>query len=72
MKKESSEKNNLVTLLLVLFLGFLGVHRFYVGKVGTGVLYLFTGGLFIFGAIIDFFIIATGNFKDKEGRKLEW
>ena len=55
------------TLLLCFFLGGLGVHRFYVGKVGTGILMLITlGGLTIW-TLIDFIMIVTGNFKDKQG-----
>ncbi len=50
-----------------------GVHRFYVGKKGTGALMFFTlGGLGIW-ALIDFFMLMMGKFKDKEGRTLtEW
>ncbi len=69
---EKSEKSNLITLLLVLFLGSLGIHRFYVGKIGTGILYLFTLGFFGIGVLIDFFIIVTGNFKDKKGKEITW
>ena len=57
----------LLTLLLSIFLGFLGVHRFVVGKVGTGILYLFTDGLFGVGWLVDIIAIATGNFRDKSG-----
>ena len=65
--KEESEKGFVPTLLLCFFLGILGVHRFYVGKIGTGILQLVTlGGLGIW-AMIDFVIIACGNFKDKQG-----
>ena len=65
----TSEKRSwIVTLLLCLFFGFLGVHRFYAGKIGTGVLYLFTGGLFFIGAIVDFIMILTKTFRDREGR----
>ncbi len=67
MTQRKSEKSRLVALLLVLFLGCLGIHRFYVGKIGTGLLMLFTlGGLGIW-TLIDFIMIATGNFKDKNG-----
>ncbi len=60
-----SRKSKTVALLLCIFLGGLGIHRFYVGKVGTGILYLFTGGLFGVGWIIDIILVATGSFKDK-------
>ena len=56
--------------LLCFFLGGLGVHRFYVGKIGTGILMIFTlGGLGIW-LIIDFVMILTGSFKDKEGKDI--
>lgn len=50
-------KNKWVALLLCLFLGFFGGHKFYEGKIGMGVIYLLTGGLFTIGAIIDFLIL---------------
>ncbi len=62
-----SEKGFVPALLLCFFLGALGIHRFYVGKIGTGILMLLTlGGLGIW-ALIDFILIAVGSFKDKEG-----
>ncbi len=62
-----SEKGLTPTILLCYFLGNLGVHRFYVGRVLTGILMVITlGGLGIW-TMIDFIIIATGNFKDSEG-----
>ena len=47
-------KNKWVSILLCLFLGYLGAHKFYEGRIGTGILYLFTGGLFVIGVLIDF------------------
>ena len=68
---ELSEKGFVPTLLLCFFLGAFGVHRFYVGKIGTGLLMLITlGGLGIW-TLIDFIIIAVGSFKDKEGRLIK-
>jgi hypothetical protein len=50
-------KDKIVALLLCFFLGFLGVHKFYEGKVGMGVLYLFTMGLFGIGVLVDFIVL---------------
>ena len=64
---EKSEKGFVPTLLLCLLLGGLGIHRFYVGKIGTGILMIFTfGGLGIW-VLIDLIMIAVGSFKDKSG-----
>ena len=46
-----------VALILCLFAGYLGAHKFYEGKIGLGILYLFTLGLFFIGVIVDFFVI---------------
>lgn len=62
-----SEKSRLVTLLLCIFLGWLGVHRFYTGKIGTGILWLLTAGLGGIGTLVDMIMILVGSFKDKEG-----
>lgn len=56
MKKE---KNKWVALWLCVFLGFVGVHKFYEGKIGMGILYLFTGGLAFIGVIVDFIAILS-------------
>ncbi len=50
-------KSKAVTYLLWFFLGFLSAHRFYLGKWGSGILYLLTGQLFGIGWIIDLFLI---------------
>lgn len=60
-------KSRTITFFLAFFLGGFGAHRFYVGKVGTGLVYLFTLGLFGFGALIDCILILCGGFKDKKG-----
>jgi TM2 domain-containing membrane protein YozV len=67
---EISPKSRLAALLLCFFLGALGIHRFYVGKIGTGVLMLLTfGGLGIW-VLIDLIFIMAGSFKDKEGQRI--
>ena len=58
-------------ILLCFFFGCLGVHRFYVGKIGTGILWLITGGWFGIGAFIDFIIILCGGFKDGNGLSIK-
>ena len=67
MSNSRSIKNYPATLVLVLLTGFVGGHRFYVGKVGTGVLFVLTGGFFLLGWIIDIFTVLFGNFTDKTG-----
>lgn len=47
-------KNKWVALCLCFFLGFLGAHKFYEGKAGMGILYIFTVGIFGIGVLVDF------------------
>lgn len=63
-----SEKNWLTAFLLCFFLGGIGVHRYYAGKIGTGILYTLTLGLFGIGYLVDLILIAVGKFTDKDGR----
>lgn len=63
----TSDKSKKTALLLCIFLGPLGAHQFYVGRIGRGILYAFTGGLFLFGWVIDIFKILLGQFRDNVG-----
>ena len=62
-----SEKDWLVTLLLCLIFGALGVHRFYAGKIGTGILQLITLGGCGVWYLVDLIFILTGKFTDGQG-----
>lgn len=59
------------TFWLSFFLGYLGIHRYYVGKIGTGILYNLTFGLFGIGSLVDFIKICCGKFTDKQGNVIE-
>jgi TM2 domain-containing membrane protein YozV len=64
-----SGKSRLVALLLCFFLGYLGVHRFYVGKIGTGILMIVTiGGFCGIWVLVDLIMILVGAFKDQQGQ----
>lgn len=68
----NAENNKwLITLLLCIFFGYLGVHRFYVGKIGTGILQLITGGGCGVWTLIDFIMIILGSFTDAEGNPIK-
>ncbi|MFA9379592.1 MAG: TM2 domain-containing protein [Acetanaerobacterium sp.] len=63
-------KSKTTTLILAILLGSLGIDRFYTGKVGTGLLKLFTGGGLGIWWLVDIIMIATGSYKDKDGNDL--
>ena len=65
------QKSFLATWLLSWLLGGLGIDRFYLGKIGTGILKLITAGGFGIWALIDLILVLTGNTTDKEGRPLD-
>lgn len=62
-----SEKSGIACLLFLIFLPILGFHRFYVGKIGTGILFLITAGLFGLWWLIDLILLVAGSFKDANG-----
>ena len=66
-----SDKSRAATLLFCLILGCLGIHRFYVGKIGTGTLQFLTLGFLGIWTIIDFVLIVVGRFEDIEGKKIK-
>jgi len=63
-------KNQITALLLSIFLGEFGIDRFYLGKIGTGLLKLITAGGGGIWWIIDIILIASGSMKDKQGNEL--
>jgi TM2 domain-containing membrane protein YozV len=66
-RRPTSPKSKAVVLPLCIFLGVLGVHRYYVGKIGTGVIWTLTAGFFGIGWIVDIFTVALGGFYDVNG-----
>ncbi len=63
-----SPRGRMITLLLAFFLGYLGVHRLYVGKWVTALIWFVTGGIVGIGWVVDCIIILLGSFKDSEGQ----
>lgn len=66
--RQISSKSRLVAFLLCYIFGMFGAHRFYVGKKGTAILYIFTMGLFGVGMLIDTLMIILGKFADVEDK----
>ena len=63
-------KSKMVALLLSIFLGVLGIDRFYLGYIGLGILKLITAGGFGIWWLVDLILIATGKMKTKDGQEL--
>ena len=70
LRQDADRIRWVIALLLCLFMGLFGVHRFYVRKTGTGILMLVTLGLLGVWTLIDLLLILFGAFKDAEGRRL--
>lgn len=70
MSSDGSDKSRVVALVLAALLGVFGVHRFYVGKIGTGILMLLTFGGMGIWYLIDVILIAAGSFRDADGRRV--
>lgn len=70
--RKSKNKRYVVVLLLCFFLGGFGVHRFYVGKIFTGILQLLTLGGFGVWWLLDFLKLGAGDFTDKYGDEIQY
>lgn len=66
----TSDKNKKTALWCCILGGLFGIHYFYVGRIGRGILFLFTCGLFAVGWIIDIIKVATGSFLDNANAPL--
>ena len=66
----TSNKSKSKALVLAVLLGWLGAHQFYVGRIGTGIVYACTLGLFGIGLIRDIWRILLGTFTDNVGAPL--
>jgi len=65
----TGDKDYSLSWILLTFLGYLGIHRFYLGKIGTGIIYLFTLGLCGFGIIYDFWTLNTQISEINQGQE---
>ena len=66
-----SPKSKMLAFVLCFLVGYLGIHRFYVGKYGTGIVWFVTAGCFGFGWVVDIIMIAIGSFTDSTGLPLK-
>jgi len=67
---QTSDKSKQTALLLCIFGGVIGLHHFYVGNIGKGLLYICTVGIFCIGWILDIIKILNGTFRDGAGAPL--
>jgi TM2 domain-containing membrane protein YozV len=67
----TQSKSKIITLLLCIFLGYLGIHRFYTGYAWLGLLYLLTGGILGIGILVDLIFIIFEGYEDVDGNLLK-
>ncbi len=65
-----SPKSKFLAFILLCGLGTFGAHRFYVGKIGTGVIWFLTGECFGIGVLVDVITLLKGKFKDEDGNDI--
>jgi len=65
--ENTTNKSQTVALILCFFIGVLGIHRFYLGHIGIGIIQLLTAGCCGVWTLIDFILILTGDLKPKKG-----
>lgn len=70
-KRSAGHKSKTAALLWCIFLGYFGGHYFYVDRIGKGLLYFFTVGLFGIGWLVDIFVILSGSFRDAAGNLVQ-
>ena len=70
MRYQAGPYDYTIAWILLTFLGYLGIHRFYIGKIGTGILYLLTGGLFLLGVLYDFWTL-NGQVSERNAATLQ-
>ena len=63
-----SRKPKATAFLLCLLFGWLGIHRYYLGRYKSGILYTLTFGFFFIGVLVDLYLIATNEMTDSKGR----
>lgn len=68
--KKWSDRSRFTAMIFCIFLGIFGVHRFYVGKIGTGLLWVFTAGFCGIGVLVDLIRIIFGEFTDFNGNQI--
>ena len=66
-----SDKSRFIDALLCACFGIIGIHKFYEGKIGMGILYIFTGGLFTIGVFVDLVMILAGEAIDADGNYIK-